>query len=81
MVLLQPDPSTALVGGLCVYKVGSRDEQDTKTGIAHLFEHLMFDGNNGPGLILIPFSKMQVVNAMLLPQPIRPNIILYLPIN
>lgn len=25
-----------------LYKVGSRDEQSHKTGIAHLFEHLMF---------------------------------------
>ncbi|HRG68681.1 MAG: insulinase family protein [Saprospiraceae bacterium] len=48
-VLLQPDPSTALVAVCVLYKVGSRDEQDTKTGIAHLFEHLMFS-NNGPGI-------------------------------
>ena len=35
---------------VCVlYKVGSRDEQADKTGIAHLFEHLMFS-NCGPGI-------------------------------
>ena len=26
------------------YKVGSRDEKPGKTGFAHLFEHLMFNG-------------------------------------
>jgi zinc protease len=29
---------------LC-YKVGSRDEQESMTGFAHLFEHLMFSGS------------------------------------
>ena len=28
-----------------LYKVGSRDEQEHKTGFAHLFEHLMFGGS------------------------------------
>lgn len=32
-----------------LYKVGSRDEQADKTGLAHLFEHLMFS-NCGPGV-------------------------------
>ena len=26
------------------YHVGSKDEKDGKTGFAHLFEHLMFNG-------------------------------------
>ena len=28
-----------------LYKVGSRDEEEDKTGFAHLFEHLMFGGS------------------------------------
>ncbi len=27
------------------YRVGSKDERDNKTGFAHLFEHLMFEGS------------------------------------
>ncbi len=30
-----------------LYKVGSRDEEKGKTGLAHLFEHLMFEGEYG----------------------------------
>lgn len=38
------------MAAVCVlYKVGSRDESQDKTGIAHLFEHLMFS-NCGPDL-------------------------------
>ncbi len=48
-MLLQADPSTALVAVSVLYKVGSRDEHEDKTGIAHLFEHLMFS-NCGPGI-------------------------------
>ncbi|MBP8725998.1 MAG: insulinase family protein [Saprospiraceae bacterium] len=48
-VLLQPDPSTALAAVCVLYKAGSRDERPGKTGIAHLFEHLMFS-NCGPGV-------------------------------
>ncbi len=28
-----------------VYRVGSKDEEETRTGFAHLFEHLMFEGS------------------------------------
>ena len=28
-----------------LYNVGSRDEEEHKTGFAHLFEHLMFGGS------------------------------------
>ncbi len=48
-VLLQNDPNTKLVAVCLLYKVGSRDEHETQTGIAHLFEHLMFS-NCGPGI-------------------------------
>lgn len=38
------DPNTPFVVVNMLYKVGSRDEHEEKTGFAHLFEHLMFEG-------------------------------------
>lgn len=48
-VLLQEDNTTSQVAVCILYKVGSRDEVENKTGLAHLFEHLMFS-NCGPGI-------------------------------
>lgn len=39
------DPSTPLVAVNVLYDVGARDEDKEKTGFAHLFEHLMFEGS------------------------------------
>lgn len=39
------DPTTAMVAVDVLYDVGSRDERRSLTGIAHLFEHLMFGGS------------------------------------
>ncbi len=39
------DPSTAMVCVNILYNVGSRDEDPSLTGLAHLFEHLMFGGS------------------------------------
>lgn len=39
------DPSTAMVAVNILYDVGSRDESPELTGLAHLFEHLMFGGS------------------------------------
>lgn len=39
------DPSTAMVAVNILYNVGSRDESASMTGLAHLFEHLMFGGS------------------------------------
>lgn len=39
------DPSTAMVAVNVLYNVGSRDESPEMTGLAHLFEHLMFGGS------------------------------------
>lgn len=44
-VIVHEDPSTTLAVVDVIYNVGSRDEQATKTGFAHLFEHLMFGGS------------------------------------
>ena len=42
-VLLLADPSAPVLAYQTWFRVGSRHEQDGKTGLAHLFEHLMFN--------------------------------------
>ncbi len=44
-VYVHEDKSTPLAVLNILYKVGSRDEDEEKTGFAHLFEHLMFGGS------------------------------------
>ncbi|MDA3952696.1 MAG: pitrilysin family protein [Bacteroidales bacterium] len=44
-VIVHNDPSTTLVAFNVLYNVGARDENPEKTGFAHLFEHLMFEGS------------------------------------
>jgi len=48
-VVLCPDNSAPVVNVTVMYRVGSHDEHRGKTGLAHLFEHLMFD-NAAPGV-------------------------------
>ncbi len=44
-VVVQQDPSTVLAAVNLWYGVGSRDEEQHRTGFAHLFEHMMFQGS------------------------------------
>jgi zinc protease len=44
-VLVSEDKSTPLIAMNILYDVGSRDEDPAMTGLAHLFEHLMFGGS------------------------------------
>lgn len=44
-VIVHNDPSTTIVAVNVLYNVGARDENPDKTGFAHLFEHLMFEGS------------------------------------
>jgi predicted Zn-dependent peptidase len=44
-VLVHPDQSTPMAVVNVLYDVGARDEVASKTGFAHLFEHLMFGGS------------------------------------
>ncbi len=41
-VLLVPDPSSETIAYHTYFDVGSSDEVEGKTGLAHLFEHMMF---------------------------------------
>jgi predicted Zn-dependent peptidase len=44
-LLVAPDRSTPFVAVAVVYDVGFRSEPEGRTGFAHLFEHLMFQGS------------------------------------
>lgn len=44
-VLVHEDHNTPMAVLNVLYDVGARDEQEDKTGFAHLFEHLMFGGS------------------------------------
>ena len=56
-VLVYPDHSVPTVYVAMYYGVGAKDEPPGKTGFAHLFEHLMFQGTeNREGEYFAPFS-------------------------
>ncbi len=44
-VVLSPDSGGPVVAVNLWYRVGSRDERPGRTGFAHLFEHMMFQGS------------------------------------
>jgi zinc protease len=48
-VVLAPDRSAPVIGVAVVYDVGIRSEPQGRTGFAHLFEHLMFQGSENLG--------------------------------
>ncbi len=56
-VVLSEDHAAPTVSLCVTYDVGSRNEQPSRTGFAHLFEHMMFQGSQNVGkgehLILI----------------------------
>lgn len=48
-VVLAPDPASPTVAVNVWYDVGARDERPGRTGFAHLFEHMMFQGSANVG--------------------------------
>ena len=59
-VILHEDHSAPIVSQVVVYHVGSKNENPERTGFAHFFEHLMFEGS--PNIPRGEFFKM-VQNA------------------
>ena len=57
-VIVHRDETTPIVAVNIVYNVGARDENQDKTGFAHLFEHLMFGGS-----VNIPKYDLPLENA------------------
>ena len=43
-VILHQDKSTPIVVASVLYKVSPKDEAENRTGFAHFFEHLLFEG-------------------------------------
>jgi len=48
-VILSPDHSAPVIAVSVTYNVGSRNERPGRTGFAHLFEHMMFQGSANVG--------------------------------
>ncbi len=48
-VIVQEDHSVPIVAVSVMYHVGSKNEQPDRTGFAHFFEHLMFEGTQNIG--------------------------------
>ncbi|NNE65945.1 MAG: insulinase family protein, partial [Pyrinomonadaceae bacterium] len=48
-VVLNADQSVPVVSIAVYYDVGSRNEKEGRTGFAHLFEHMMFQGSENVG--------------------------------
>ena len=48
-VILHEDHSTPIVAVTVMYHVGSKNEDPTRTGMAHFFEHLLFEGSENIG--------------------------------
>lgn len=58
-VLVHTDRKAPVVATSIYYHVGSKDEVKGKTGFAHLFEHLMFNGSeNAPGDFFGPLQQI-----------------------
>ena len=43
-VILHQDNNAPVIVTSVLYHVGSKDEQEDRTGFAHFFEHLLFEG-------------------------------------
>ena len=48
-VILHQDNSTPIVAVSVMYHVGSKNENPERTGFAHFFEHLLFEGSENIG--------------------------------
>ncbi len=57
-VLIHQDQDTDLVAVNTIYNVGARDEDPSRTGFAHLFEHLMFGGSKNIPDFDTPLQKV-----------------------
>ena len=62
-VIVHTDRKAPVVAVNIWYHVGSKDEPAGRSGFAHLFEHLMFNGSeNYPSEFFEPFKKVGVTN-------------------
>ncbi len=65
-VVLNEDHSVPVVSVAVYYDVGSRNEREGRTGFAHLFEHMMFQGSeNVPKAAHFQYISQPYVNGFL----------------
>jgi predicted Zn-dependent peptidase len=63
-VIVHEDRKAPVVAISIWYNVGSKDEPKGKTGFAHLFEHLMFNGSeNAPGDYFEPLREIGATDS------------------
>lgn len=60
-VILHEDQSTPIVAVSVLYHVGSKNEKEGRSGFAHFFEHLMFEGS--PNIDRGEYSKLVQSNG------------------
>src|SRR4030088_2747392 len=63
-VILSQDPTAPVVTVAVYYKIGFRVEPKDRTGFAHLFEHMMFQGSKNLGKL--QFIKLVQSNGGIL---------------
>ena len=61
-VLVHEDHTTPLAACTIVYRVGSRDEDPSCTGLAHLMEHFMFSGSDHAPDFDLALQKVGAIN-------------------
>ena len=63
-VVVHTDRKAPVVAVNVWYYIGSKDEPEGKTGNAHLFEHLMFNGSeNNPGEFFTPLENVGATDS------------------
>ena len=63
-VVVHTDRKAPIVAVSVWYGIGSKDEPVGKTGFAHLFEHLMFNGSeNNPGEFFLPLENVGATDS------------------
>ena len=81
-LIVHEDRKAPIVAVNVWYHVGSKDEKPGKTGFAHLFEHLMFNGTeNYPGEFFEPFERVGATGMNGTTNPDRTNYFEVVPKN
>lgn len=79
-VLVHEDQTTPLAACTIVYRVGSRDENPSCTGLAHLMEHFMFSGSDHAPDFDLALQKVGAINNAYTSQDLT-NYYIVLPAN
>ena len=63
-VILHQDNKAPVVVTSILYHVGSKDEKEDRTGFAHFFEHLLFEGTQNIEVISQKNNKRQAITEL-----------------